>query len=228
MVGGGLADDLRGGAGVDTPRGLAGDDVLRGNGGDDTLDGGKGSDVLIGRPGRNILTGGEGADLFILPHRGVDGLGAVIDTITDFTPSEGDRIALATGDYYTDDFAIDLDRLILVESGETPGNFVLSGDPAARGADPGGRGPRPRRRGRARARARRPRTGGADRAGQFAPMARDDAYEADHGAPLTVDAASGLLANESDPDGPGDLLSIVSGGAAAKGILTIATDGGFA
>jgi hypothetical protein len=59
-------------------------------------------------------------------------------------------------------------------------------------------------------------------------MARDDAYEADHGAPLTVDAASGLLANESDPDGPGDLLSIVSGGAAAKGILTIATDGGFA
>ena len=91
-------DDLYGGSGDDTLYGDGGNDVLQGGADDDTLYGGGGrddlygdggDDELYGDGGADSLTGGTGADTFVFAA----GDGA--DTITDFTPEEGDRIDLS-------------------------------------------------------------------------------------------------------------------------------------
>lgn len=56
------------------------------------------------------------------------------------------------------------------------------------------------------------------------PVARDEAYEARIGVPLTI-AAPGLLGNDEDPDG--DPLTAALGDDAVKGTLSLAADGGF-
>ncbi len=115
VLGPATARRLTGTADDDTLSGQAGDDVLLGNGGDDTLSGGDdddsgaasgdddlyggsgndtlygdgGNDELYGDGGADSLTGGTGADTFVFAA----GDGA--DTITDFTPEEGDRIDLS-------------------------------------------------------------------------------------------------------------------------------------
>ena len=98
VLGPATARRLTGTADDDTLSGQAGDDVLLGNGGDDTLSGkgghdelygGGGRDDLYGDGGADSLTGGTGADTFVFAA----GDGA--DTITDFTPEEGDRIDLS-------------------------------------------------------------------------------------------------------------------------------------
>lgn len=63
-----------------------------GMGGNDILIGGAGSDHLSGGSGRDKLTGGEGADWFIFDailHKINN-----VDTITDFTPSDNDKLVL--------------------------------------------------------------------------------------------------------------------------------------
>ena len=91
-------DLLDGGSGDDTLYGDGGDDVLEGGADDDTLYGGSGNDdlygdggddVLEGGSGADSLTGGAGADTFVFAAAH----GA--DTITDFTPEEGDQIDLS-------------------------------------------------------------------------------------------------------------------------------------
>ena len=82
-------DDLYGGSGDDTLYGDGGNDVLQGGAGRDELYGGGGNDELYGDGGADSLTGGTGADTFVFAA----GDGA--DTITDFTPEEGDRIDLS-------------------------------------------------------------------------------------------------------------------------------------
>ena len=115
VLGPATARRLTGTADDDTLSGQAGDDVLLGDGGDDTLSGkggdddvlygddddsgaasgdddlygGGGDDELYGDGGADTLTGGTGADTFVFAA----GDGA--DTITDFTPEEGDRIDLS-------------------------------------------------------------------------------------------------------------------------------------
>jgi Ca2+-binding RTX toxin-like protein len=122
LIGSDTDDDLRGSGLID---GKGGDDMLLGSGTDDTLLGGEGSDVLIGGGGADHLTGGAGADLFVLNNP------ANIDTITDFTPDEGDRIAILMPEYLS---ALDadgngrtviLDALGLTDAGD--GTFTLSG-----------------------------------------------------------------------------------------------------
>ena len=76
-------------AGNDLLYGGRGDDLLFGDGGDDALYGNEGNDTLDGGAGTDTLTGGTGADTFVFAA----GHGA--DTITDFTPGEGDRIDLS-------------------------------------------------------------------------------------------------------------------------------------
>lgn len=78
-------------AGVDSVlSGGAGDDTLVGMTGADTLLGGVGDDVLTGNGGSDRLTGGGGADRFNFDK--AYPLSGGVDTITDFSRSEGDRI----------------------------------------------------------------------------------------------------------------------------------------
>ena len=89
LYGDGGDDTLYGGAGDDALYGGADDDTLYGGAGNDELYGDGGDDVLAGDSGADTLTGGAGADTFVFAA----GDGA--DTITDFTPEEGDRIDLS-------------------------------------------------------------------------------------------------------------------------------------
>ena len=58
-----------------------------------------------------------------------------------------------------------------------------------------------------------------------APTSADDAFSLDEGTTLTVDAAAGVLANDSDIDGDTLSASVVSG--PANGTLTLNADGSF-
>ena len=58
-----------------------------------------------------------------------------------------------------------------------------------------------------------------------APVARDDAYNVDNGATLIIDAAGGVLANDSDVDD--DALVAQLDAAPANGTLTLSDDGSF-
>jgi VCBS repeat-containing protein len=62
-------------------------------------------------------------------------------------------------------------------------------------------------------------------AANAAPVAADDSYATGFGDVLTVNAAAGLLANDSDPDL--DAISVVLVGSAANGVLNAFTDGSF-
>lgn len=107
-------DLLRGGQGNDTLNADGGNDVINGNreddfliggDGDDLLRGGKGKDILEGSAGRDILigdldfdilTGGADADTFILGANAseVPMNATEADLITDFNPTEGDKIVI--------------------------------------------------------------------------------------------------------------------------------------
>lgn len=64
--------------------GSAEHDKILGNRKSNVLSGGKGDDILDGRGGKDVLTGGPGADFFVISSGQ--------DQITDFNPSEGDKI----------------------------------------------------------------------------------------------------------------------------------------
>jgi Ca2+-binding RTX toxin-like protein len=96
-------DIVMGGANEDIIFGNGGEDLLNGNFGDDNIDGGgrndiligaenddilsgeDGDDTLFGETGNDILKGGPGADKFIC--------GALIDSVLDYTPSQGDTLS---------------------------------------------------------------------------------------------------------------------------------------
>jgi ELWxxDGT repeat protein len=70
-------------------------DKLLGKGGADILIGGDGNDKMTGGAGNDILQGGNGADHFIYNTNKVFAASAIgIDTITDFTKSQADKILL--------------------------------------------------------------------------------------------------------------------------------------
>lgn len=71
--------------------GASGNDVLRGNGGNDSLWAYAGDDTLAGGDGADIMHGGSGADTFVFDH--VTAYNNV-DTIADFTISDGDKLDL--------------------------------------------------------------------------------------------------------------------------------------
>ena len=103
LVGGSGHDFLSGGTGRDTLYGGNGDDQLYGDDGADDIIGGNGNDTLNGGAGMDTLsddgdgmdtfTGGAGADLFTFDTS--DG----VNTITDFSVAERDKIIIMTGDY---------------------------------------------------------------------------------------------------------------------------------
>lgn len=95
------------GAGNDYVSGGTGNDILYGGEGVDALYGDIGNDTLIGEAGADTLTGGRGADLFIF---GPSSVGAV-DTITDFSMAENDKIDL-TGLIAYDSLADDINHFV--------------------------------------------------------------------------------------------------------------------
>ena len=86
-------DVIYGGVDNDILNGGAGDDLLEGSAGNDTLYGGAGSDYLRGDSlaviGTEIFVGPADADIFVL-----NTADSGTDTITDFTPSAGDKIRI--------------------------------------------------------------------------------------------------------------------------------------
>ncbi|MDZ7808769.1 MAG: Ig-like domain-containing protein [Gracilimonas sp.] len=58
-----------------------------------------------------------------------------------------------------------------------------------------------------------------------APVANDDTYTMRPNTTLSVDAESGLLANDSDPDG--DPIRAILIGSAENGSINVVTDGSF-
>ncbi|WP_309622495.1 M10 family metallopeptidase C-terminal domain-containing protein [Novosphingobium sp.] len=94
LSGNARGNSLTGGALEDALFGLGGNDTLSGLGGDDYLNGGLGNDSLIGGTGVDILTGGAGRDTFVF-NEIFESFEGQVDTITDFSRAEGDRISLA-------------------------------------------------------------------------------------------------------------------------------------
>src|SRR4028119_2376789 len=89
-------DIINGNLGDDNLNGDADNDFLRGGRGNDVLIGGDGNDVLLGDIGSDTLTGGAGADTFVLGTFENLALDGASDIILDFTPGDGDRIALTS------------------------------------------------------------------------------------------------------------------------------------
>lgn len=102
IVGDDFNNKLDGFLGNDTLIGAAGDDFLYGADGDDVLDGGAGNDML---------TGAGGADTFVLSPGD-----QTIETITDFSWDQGDKINIAPGP-----FLVSLDQFAY-----SPGEGTLS------------------------------------------------------------------------------------------------------
>ena len=75
--------------------GRPGNDILLGGDGDDTLEGGIGRDKLNGGAGNDLLTGGASIDRFIFnTNEEFQTEDVGIDTITDFSQTQGDIILL--------------------------------------------------------------------------------------------------------------------------------------
>jgi Ca2+-binding RTX toxin-like protein len=86
-------DTISGDDGFDTLFGGAGNDSLLGGLDNDYLFGGDGNDKLYGELGDDTLVGGTGADTFGFYSRPSTNEG--IDTIADFTASDGDKIEIS-------------------------------------------------------------------------------------------------------------------------------------
>ena len=85
IFGNGGEDLLNGNFGNDKIDGGGRNDILIGADDDDILSGEDGDDTLFGEIGNDILKGGPGADEFIC--------GPLIDTVLDYTPSQGDTLS---------------------------------------------------------------------------------------------------------------------------------------
>ncbi|PYF09334.1 putative secreted protein (type I secretion substrate) [Rhodobacter viridis] len=96
--GGGNDDLIQGNAGVDTLSGAAGSDNLDGGDGTDTLSGGAGNDTVAGGLGADMLSGDTGADVFVFTTVRHSNTAGGIDTITDFSHAQHDRIDLSAID----------------------------------------------------------------------------------------------------------------------------------
>ena len=111
IYGGDASDVLYGDGGADTLNGDAGGDVLYGGADNDILNGGAGNDLIEGSAGTDTLYGGAGSDylrgdslaligteIFVGPADAdifvLNTADSGTDTITDFTPSDGDKIRI--------------------------------------------------------------------------------------------------------------------------------------
>ncbi len=124
IEGGDGEDVLWSSEGNDRLDGGAGDDNLDGGFGDDELVGGDGEDVLFGRLGEDRLEGGLGADRFVISD-----LDDSIDSILDFSTSEGDVVDFALTLFDFDELRID----DFFKSEEEDGDTIISVDTTGSG-----------------------------------------------------------------------------------------------
>ncbi len=80
-------------SGAQLVNGGDGNDTITGGSAADTLNGANGNDVIRGGPGADILTGGSGLDTFAFGPGDFPASG--IDTISDFSRTQGDLMSLA-------------------------------------------------------------------------------------------------------------------------------------
>ncbi|MEH1919023.1 beta strand repeat-containing protein [Nostoc sp.] len=78
----------------DVINGQGGDDIIDGKSGNDLLRGGAGNDTLIGGEDYDTLVGGAGADIFVYKNDSYRLSTLLVNTISDFNSSEGDKIVL--------------------------------------------------------------------------------------------------------------------------------------
>ncbi|MHC5767887.1 MAG: beta strand repeat-containing protein [Nostoc sp.] len=78
----------------DVINGQGGDDIIDGKSGNDLLRGGAGNDTLIGGEDYDTLVGGAGADRFVYKNDSYRVSTLLVNTISDFNSSEGDKIVL--------------------------------------------------------------------------------------------------------------------------------------
>lgn len=106
-----------------------GNDVLDGGDGNDALYGEGGDDVLIGGAGNDTLGGGTGADTFVFDT--LDG----VDTVNDFSLSEGDTLDIAGILDGYDESADDLADFIHMVVDQTNMNTIMQVDSDGQGGD---------------------------------------------------------------------------------------------
>lgn len=93
LNGGDETDILYGGLGDDQLFGGSYGDSLYGGDGADIIDGEAGKDIIYGGDGADILTGGTKEDIFVFENTA--NVFSEIDTITDFSMSDGDKLDLS-------------------------------------------------------------------------------------------------------------------------------------
>ena len=126
LFGEGGSDLLRAGSGADTLDGGSGDDTLSGDSGDDVLFGGRGSDLLDGGTGSNRYRGNGGTDALII------GTEDSFNTVTAFSLTQGDKLALDNGLTQSDLSFADVAGGATIEVGATGAEIAfLSGISAA-------------------------------------------------------------------------------------------------
>ncbi|MDX1374616.1 MAG: Ig-like domain-containing protein [Burkholderiales bacterium] len=220
-------DKLYGGIGHDVLLGGKGNDKLSGGRGDDVLDGGKGNDKLYGGKGDDVLDGGAGSDKVY---------GGSGNDIAIYTAEENaDNGACGGRDFYDGGKGYDVLRLVLTQEELNDADVqadieafeaFLAAESNACGANgeifkfksfdlavrnfealeiEGGELP--------------------PVGNNTAPEAVADRYTLDEDTPLTVDAAGGVLVNDTDADG--DLLNAAVVDGPLHGVLEFNEDGSF-
>jgi Ca2+-binding RTX toxin-like protein len=223
IIAGGGNDSVTGGDGNDSINGGAGDDIIDGGDGDDIIDGGDGQNTKIGGAGNDTflnvansttlpdtMTGGSGTDTYVLSNVAATS-DRVADLITDFAAGAGgdtvvlaDLLAATAGYVSGNPFALGF--LDLVQDGADtklvydrdgtagPGAFrdmlVFAGVGAGSFT--------------------------ADNLGGFDPgpapaVAVDDSYATGRGRVLATSAATGVGANDFDPNGDPITYALLTG-----------------
>ncbi|MGD1926395.1 MAG: Hint domain-containing protein [Paracoccaceae bacterium] len=110
--GGGLADDLQGGAGDDSIDGAGGSDTIYGGDGNDDIDGGSDNDTLYGGAGDDLLNGGFG-DNILYGGTGADTFNLMFGGNTFYGGDDGDvfNIGFGTDTIFAGDGGDDSDTL---------------------------------------------------------------------------------------------------------------------
>ena len=191
--------------------GQDGNDTITGGFGNDTINAGNGNDVIQGGAGADSMSGGAGADTFIFAK--TDFTTPTLDVITDFTGAgngavAGDDVIQLSGfspsATFTQVAVSGSKHTYEVADGAFHGRVVVTYAGAAL-LQPGdyvfvnsASGP---------------------------PNAHGDSYSTAEDSTLTVNAASGVLANDSDPAGQPMTAALVSG--TTHGVLTFSSNGGF-